>query len=98
MKIFSQNEEQTTHNVLYINSYGITYPWADSVAAGVLSTFSERDDVQLFIEHLDAKRFGSANFSDLFVLYKKKYRNISFDIAIASDNDALDFLIQFGDS
>jgi signal transduction histidine kinase/CheY-like chemotaxis protein len=97
-RIFSQEDDYITHNVLYINSYGITFPWADSVTSGILKTFLKRSDIQVFVEHLDAKRFGKAGFNDLFHLYQKKYRNTRFNVAIASDNDALDFLIEYGDS
>jgi signal transduction histidine kinase/CheY-like chemotaxis protein len=97
-KIHSQGVDRTSHNILYINSYGLTFPWADSVTAGILGTLLQREDIQLFIEHLDAKRFGRDNFNSLYSLWKRKYRHIAFDVAIASDNDALDFLIEYGDS
>lgn len=97
-QVYSQDNDLISHNVLYINSYGITFPWADSVTAGILNVFMERNDVQLFVEHLDAKRFGKDDFDELYSLFLRKYRHINFDVAIASDNDALDFLIEYGDS
>ncbi|MBN2213863.1 MAG: response regulator [Bacteroidales bacterium] len=97
-RVHSQDVDRTSHNVLYINSYEPTYPWADSVTAGIQGTFSHRGDIQLFIEYLDAKRFGRDNFNGLYRLWEKKYRHIAFDVAIASDNDALDFLLEYGDS
>ncbi len=96
--VYSQDNDRSSSNVLYINSYSLTFPWADSVTTGILSTFLARDDIQLFVEYLDAKRFGKDDFNELYRLYLNKYRNIDFDVAIASDNDALDFLIEFGDS
>jgi signal transduction histidine kinase/CheY-like chemotaxis protein len=94
----SQEHNPIIHNVLYINSYAMTYTWADSVVAGIQHVFSPREDIQLYIEFLDAKRFKKLKFQDIYRFYKNKYRTIHFDVAIASDNDALDFLIQYGDS
>lgn len=56
-----------------------------------------RPDILLYIEYLDANRFGTSNFGNLFELYKKKYSNISFDAVLVSDNDALDFINKYGD-
>lgn len=97
-EVYSQDDEHLSNNVLFVNSYDLTYPWADSITSGILSTFHNRENIQLFVEHLDAKRFGKTDFTDLYKLYKRKYRHISFDVAIASDNDALDFLFEYGDS
>ena len=93
----SQEPGPKMHNVLYINSYAMTYTWTDSLVSGIFSVFSQHNDIQLYIEFLDAKRFDRSEFQDLYKLYKKKYNNIKFDVAIVSDNDALDFLMEYGD-
>jgi len=56
-----------------------------------------RDDVQLYIEFLDAKRFGRSHFEQIYHLLKDKYRHMQFDAVITSDNDALDFMMLYGD-
>jgi signal transduction histidine kinase/CheY-like chemotaxis protein len=93
-----QEPNPGNHNVLFLNSYSMGYTWADSVSSGVLSVFSKRDDINAFAEFLDAKRFGNSSFPEIFNLFKKKYRNIQFDVALVSDNDALDFMMIYGDS
>ncbi len=97
-RISAQEGEAEVHNILYINSYAMTYTWADSLVSGIYSVLAKREDVHLYIEFLDAKRFDKSEFGDLYKLYKKKYRNIVFDVAIASDNDALDFMMAYADS
>jgi signal transduction histidine kinase/CheY-like chemotaxis protein len=97
-KIQSQENVPVESNVLYINSYATTYTWADSLVSGVLNVFNQRKGVQLYIEFLDAKRFERSQFKNLFNLYKNKYRNIKFNVAIVSDNDALDFIMEYADS
>lgn len=58
----------------------------------------EKADVNLFIESLDSKRFKQDNFN-LFSSYLfNKYKDIRFNVVIVSDNDALDFAFQYGDS
>lgn len=85
-------------NVLYINSYGITYSWGDSVAKGITGVFAQHSDIQLYIEYLDSKRLGNSYFTDIYRFLKTKYKHIKFDVAIVSDNDALDFISLYGDS
>lgn len=97
-KIQSQEKVSVGSNVLYINSYAPTYTWADSIVSGVLNVFNKRKDVQLYIEFLDVKRFERSQFHNLFELYKNKYRNIPFNVALVSDNDALDFMMEYADS
>ncbi len=97
-RIQSQKNVPDTSYVLYISSYATTYTWSDSLVSGVLNAFNHRRDVQLYIEFLDAKRFEKAQFNDVFNLYRNKYRNIQFNVAIVSDNDALDFMMEYADS
>ena len=56
-----------------------------------------RPDILLYVEYLDANRFGTSNLENLYELYKKKYSNISFDAVLVSDNDALDFINMYGE-
>lgn len=95
-KIIAQYSE--TKSVLYINSYSITYSWGDSVAKGITGTFSQHPNINLYVEHLDSKRFGNSDFREIYLFLKNKYRNVKFDVAIVSDNDALDFMTIYGDS
>ncbi len=96
--IIGQETFKQSKKVLYINSYAPTYSWGDSVAKGIVGAFKPRKDITLFVEYLDAKRFGQKNFQLSYNLFKQKYQNTNFDICVASDNDALDFLMHYGDS
>ncbi|HEX2935944.1 MAG TPA: ATP-binding protein [Bacteroidales bacterium] len=93
--VFSQNSD--LKKVLYLNSYNVTYSWSDSITSGVVKTMAARPDVLLYIEYLDANRFGTSNFENLYKLYKEKYSNVSFDVILVSDNDALDFINKYGE-
>ena len=91
-------KELADHNVLFLNSYSMSYTWADSVGVGVRSAFSSRNDLAVYVEFLDAKRFGQSTFSETYKLLGKKYRNLAFDVILIVDNDALDFMMKYGDS
>jgi signal transduction histidine kinase/CheY-like chemotaxis protein len=84
-------------NILLINSYHIGYPWTDSITAGVISVINETDNVALYIEHLDGKRFEDTSyFRKLANLYHQKYKMGLFDLVILSDNLALEFSLKYG--
>lgn len=92
-----QQHHATSHNVLYVNSYALGYSWTDSVVTGIQKEMAKNMDVQIFVEFLDAKRFGQVHFESIFRFLQRKYQNIKFDVIITSDNDALDFIIKYGD-
>lgn len=93
-----QDTHSEMHHVLYVNSYALGYYWTDSLICGIQKSFSSRPDIRLYTEFLDGKRFGQTHFDQLYTLYKEKYRTIRFDAVIATDNDALDFMMMYGDS
>ena len=93
-----QDTHSGMHHVLYVNSYALGYYWTDSLISGIQKSFSSRPDIRLYTEFLDGKRFGQAHFDQLYKLFKQKYRTIRFDAVITTDNDALDFIMMYGDS
>lgn len=98
VKVKPQHVQSETHKILYIDSYTVGYYRTDSVFLGIQEIFSKRSDIQLYTEFLDAKRFGQLHFDQLFKFYANKYREISFDAVITTDQDALDFIMKYGDS
>lgn len=90
------NEEKK--NILYINSYHNGYQWSDGLLRGVRSILNNSSHkVDLQIEYMDAKKFDYDMISkNLFPLYKEKFRGETFDCIIISDNDALNFINQYG--
>lgn len=89
-------QSQTSkYNVLYLNSYNLGYTWSDSINKGIEKALTKKN-VNLYIECLDAKRFGQTHFNTFTTYLQKKYENIKFDAIITSDNDALDYVEQFG--
>lgn len=92
----AENEKK---NVLFLNSYHNGYRWSDGLLEGVRSTLNDsKVKIDLQIEYMDAKKFPYTDVSkNLFSLYKKKFKDESFDIIVTSDNDALDFINEYRD-
>ncbi|WP_062127817.1 sensor histidine kinase, partial [Geofilum rubicundum] len=93
-QLFSINALSEQYKILYINSYHSGYSWTDDVTDGVSSHFSERDSFLVHTEFLDGLRHPPDEAEAWFLPYlAQKYQNARFDIIIASDNSALDLVL-----
>lgn len=84
-------------NVLFLNSYHNGYHWSDGLLEGVRTILKNSEHkIDLQIEYMDAKKYSYNDVSqNLLSLYRKKFKEDSFDIIVASDNDALNFLNEY---
>ncbi len=89
-----------TRQVLVLNSYHPGYVWADSVTEGLRSVFdAEGSSLRVSFEYMDTKRYQPEEiFETLKEVYRLKYHAVSFDVIIAADNNALDFLLLYRDA
>ena len=80
-------------NILVLHSYHHGLEWTDSISEGILSVFSERNDINIVIDYLDTKRFQSEEYMrTVLTLYEIKSEKLKFDLIISSDNAAFNFL------
>ncbi len=85
------------HRILVLNSYNKGYSWTDNEVQAIEDAFAETPNVILQLEYMDTKLINSAEYLQLLdTLYTKKYSKTRFDIIIATDDDALQFLRQYG--
>jgi len=91
--------EKIRKNVLYFNSYQNGYQWSDEILAGLREAFEKSDfNVDLQIEYMDSKKYTDPVLRNmLHDFYKLKYRNTRFEVILASDNFAFEFLRQYHD-
>jgi PAS domain S-box-containing protein len=84
-------------NVLYLNSYQNGYQWSDEILQGIREGLAGSDyNVDLQIEYMDSKKYTDPDLREmLHAYYKHKYRHTRFDVILASDNFAFDFLRQY---
>lgn len=85
--------------VLVLNSYHPGYVWGESVMAGIRQVFDGMErHVTIHYEYMDSKHYQPEEiFAALRKLYRIKYQRLSFDVIIASDNNALNFLLEYRD-
>jgi len=81
--------------VLLINSYRQGMTWVADIERAVRDELlSEQHRVVLQVENMDAKRhFSPAYLDSLARHFAEKYRARSFDLILATDNQAYDFLL-----
>jgi len=95
----SAQAEPVRKSVLFLNSYHHGYAWSDDIVTGVRSFFAESGyAVDLQIEYMDTKRFATQERSTaLFEFYRDKFKDARFDIIIASDDFAYNFILDHQD-
>lgn len=91
--------QQRQRNILLLNSYHQGYKWTDDLTQGVLSGLATQStQAKVYIEYMGTKwNTDPAYLDQLRHTYRHKYAQIPFDIVIATDNDAFDFLRAYRD-
>jgi len=86
------------HRVLIFHSYQESLLWDRDINQGIEKVFNSSGlDYGLYYEYMDSKRPNTVEyFKELAHFYRYKYKDDSFDLIIASDNNALLFLGEYG--
>ncbi len=89
--------EKPRKNVLILNSYHDGYAWSDEIVTGLRSFFAESQFmVDLQIEYMDTKRFATPERARaLFEFYREKFKDPDFDLVIACDDFAYNFVLEY---
>lgn len=83
-------------NVLILHSYNPSMSWTIGINESIFENL-HKEKCDFYVEYMDTKRFYSdSHLDNLYDLYSHKYKNISFDVIISSDNNALEFLKEYG--
>jgi len=84
-----------SRNILLLNSYHQGYQWTDDEARGVHSILTPQGEhAKVYTEYMGTKWTNDPDyFNQLRETYKRKFSAIFFDVIIATDNDAFDFLL-----
>jgi len=87
-------------HVLLLNSYDQRNIWQRDIVRGVEDVLEpDKSNIILHIENMDTKQFHSSGYLDAYRrLLGEKYRDSRFSLIFCSDNNAFDFLRQYGDS
>ena len=86
-------------SILILHSYHPDYEWTSEVSKGLHSVLEPYQSTHILnIEYMDANRHAiSKYYENLYHFYCHKFYNSKFDVIISTDNDALNFLLKYGD-
>ncbi|MCK5110934.1 MAG: HAMP domain-containing histidine kinase [Arcobacteraceae bacterium] len=95
--IISFNAYIFANNILIINSYSSTLKWTQQQSESIIKTLNQKKDMQIFVEFMNTKIFKPTKETEenFLKFYKNKYKNISFDTIITTDDNALNFIIKY---
>ncbi|HSN58518.1 MAG TPA: diguanylate cyclase [Clostridiaceae bacterium] len=83
-------------NVLIIHSYEENYRWTSDIDKGIIESFP-KDSLNIFTDYMDSKRVkGDGYYGEFMDFQRSKYQGISFDLIMCSDNEALDYMLNYG--
>ncbi len=85
----------TARRVLVLHSYHQGYPFTDNETRGIDEVFrAVSNRVEQYVIYMDAKRVPAADsWPFLAQALKTQYRTVRFDGVLATDNDALTFVV-----
>jgi len=88
---------QPSRRVLLLHSYHSGMTWVDDITIGVSEVF-RRDHANVYfqVEYMDTKHNSGAEYLEmLHDLFLRKYSPLKFDVIIAADDAAFNFLLQY---
>lgn len=84
--------------VLLLHSYHTGYKWTDDISHAIYDSFHDEQDIEITTVYMDTKKIYTQEYLEkLFELYKVEFANRNFDVIIASDNNALEFLKMYSE-
>ncbi|AXH13706.1 histidine kinase [Malaciobacter mytili LMG 24559] len=94
--VISLFAKESSKEVLLLHSYHKGYKWTDDISNAIEKNFNKYNNINLTTIYMDTKRVSNQNYYvKLKELYKEQFLNRRFDVIIASDNSALEFLIDY---
>ena len=93
--VLSPAEAREPESVLVLHSYHAELPWTRGLMRGIRAGLGERPDLELHVEYLDQIRHRPAEvFPAMEVLLRSKFASRPPDLVLATDDPALDFLLE----
>jgi hypothetical protein len=90
---------QSSKHVLILHSYHHGFKWTDEQSDSVIAQLSSSGiPIKYYIEYMGTKWvYDSEYLERLPDLYRLKFKNTSFDLIVATDDDAFTFLLKYRD-
>ncbi|MFK5881068.1 MAG: ABC transporter substrate binding protein [Sulfurospirillum sp.] len=85
-----------TKNILLVHSYHRGYKWSDDISKVLEKKYENNSGTSLTTVYMDTKKVATPTYFDrLFSLYDEQFKGRHFDLVIAADNNALEFVIRY---
>jgi PAS domain S-box-containing protein len=82
-------------SILIINSYHKGYEWSDNVISGLEESLDKYKDIDTNILYMDSKRISSKEYYETLTnLYRIQLEHQKYDLVIAIDRFAYDFVLE----
>ena len=82
--------------ILLLQSYHQGYKWSDDIRDAITKEFKTYKNIELTTLYMDTKRIDDFDYlQTLASLYKKQFKQRSFDLVLAADNAAFDFALKY---
>ncbi len=95
LKLFANTQ---TKDILLIQSYHRGYKWSDDISKVIEDKFGDNQHYSLTTVYMDTKKVNNSHYIEqLFHLYEEQFKGRHFDVIIAADNNALDFVKHYHD-
>ncbi len=92
----AESDTTARQNVLIIHSYEENYRWTSDIDKGMLEALPT-GSLNIFTDYMDTKRVkGEGYFAEFMDFQRAKYEGISFSLIMCSDNEALDYMLNYG--
>jgi ABC-type uncharacterized transport system substrate-binding protein len=84
-------------NILILNSYSVKLLWTREELNGIFKILEDKPGINTYIEFMDTKIFRPTpkRLKDFYNYLKSKYKGISFDVVITTDDNALNFVRKY---
>jgi len=85
-----------TKNILLVHSYHRGYKWSDDISKVFEKKYENNSKTSLTTVYMDTKKIATpAYFDRLFDLFDEQFKGRHFDLVVAVDNNALEFVIRY---
>lgn len=93
--LFNFSFAKTEYEVLIINSYHSGYEWSDTVMNNMQKVFKSNINISVNVLYMDSKRITSKDyFESLENLYDIQLKDRKYDLVVAVDRFAYDFILE----
>lgn len=85
----------SSKEILLLHSYNNGLKWTDGITQGAKEVLDKYPDYELTVEYMDSKKIDSQEYFDILMsLYEKKFSNRKYEVIIAADNYAYEFVLK----